>query len=85
MIEGKVVVDATWHAIKRTVSVLLVLVIVVGGPWIAYEKGKTKGYASCAKDRPTYGSVGTVVNADPKDIPVTLIRLWKVGLVWHRK
>jgi hypothetical protein len=37
------------------------------------------------KDRPTYGNVGTVNQADPKDVPVTLIRITKVGFVWFRK
>jgi hypothetical protein len=82
---GAVIADAAWHAVKRTISVLVVLAVLVGAPWFAYEKGKTKGYSMCAKDRPTYGQVGTVIESDPKDVPVTLLRTWKVGFVWFRK
>jgi len=84
-ISGKVIADVAWHAVKRTVAVVVVLAVIVGIPWVAYEKGKTKGYSLCAKDRPTYGNVGTVNQADPKDVPVTLVRITKVGFVWFRK
>ncbi len=81
--------DALWHAVRRTVSVLLVLAILVGLPWFAYEKGKTKGYALCAKDRPTYQAENmNVQTSDPKDKPFFLgIKLGKfgVGAIWERK
>ncbi len=84
-LEGKVIADVAWHAVKRTVSVILVLVFLIGVPWVAYEKGRAKGYSQCAKDRPTYGSVGTVNQADPKDVPFTIFRFTKIGFVWFRK
>lgn len=86
MVDGKVIADVGWHAVKRTISVLLVLILIVGIPYFAYEKGKTKGYSACAKDRATYEAENqTIVNADPKDVPFTIIRLTKIGVVWFRK
>ncbi len=86
MIEGKVIADVAWHSIRRAVSVALVIAIVAGVPWFAYEKGKTKGYSLCAKDRATYTADNqTIINADPKDVPMTIVRIAKIGFVWFRK
>lgn len=58
--------QAVWHNLKRFAGVILVGVLVIGLPYIvynkAYSRGYSKGYAQCAKDRPTYGSVGSVTN-----------------------
>ncbi len=55
-----------WHNIKRFAGVILVAIFLVGVPYLvynkAYQRGYSKGYAQCAKDRPTYGSVGSVTN-----------------------
>jgi hypothetical protein len=83
---GVLVTNVVLHAVKRTVSVLAILAIVGGGPWFAYERGKTKGYSMCAKERATYqAQTLTVVQADPKDIPLTILRIYKAGVVWFRK
>lgn len=83
---GTEIAKGAMHWVARAVSVVVVLAIVIGIPFFAYQKGITKGYSTCAKDRPTYGNIaGDVYQCDPKDIPITLIRLWKIGLNWHRK
>ena len=33
-----------------------------------YTRGYSKGYAQCTKDRPTYGTVGTVNNLGETDL-----------------
>lgn len=84
-ITGTIIADTAWHAVKRTASVIVVLALCVGIPYIAYEKGKTKGYSLCAKDRPTYGQVGTVNTCDPKEVPMTILRIFRIGIIWNRK
>jgi hypothetical protein len=82
MVEGKVVADVAWHAVKRTVSVILVIAILVLPPIFSYQYGYRKGYSQCAKDNPTYGSVGTVVNNAEKEFKAIGIRfnIWKLRL-----
>ena len=60
-----------WHNLKRFAGVILIGVVIVGVPYLVYNKaytrGYSKGYAQCAKDRPTYGSVGSVTNVSNGD------------------
>ena len=79
-------VSFLWHNFKRFAGVILVGVLLVGLPYVmchkAYSVGYSKGYAQCAKDRPTYGSVGTVINKvqeDFKALGLTL-NVWKLKL-----
>jgi len=64
-------IDIFWHGLKRFASVILVTVLLIGIPYFvynkAYQRGYSKGYAQCAKDRPTYGSVGSVTNISEAD------------------
>jgi len=85
-ISGKVIADVAWHAVKRTVAVVLVLSVIVGIPWVAYEKGKTKGYSLCHKDKSTYtGENITVFEGEKKPLFLGM-KLGKIGLglIWDR-
>ena len=63
--------DILWHNFKRFAGVILIAVVLIGGPYFCYRYGYNKGYqtgyAQSTKDRPTYGSVGTVNNIDNTD------------------
>ena len=65
------ILQAIWHGIKRFASVILVAIFLMGVPYLVYNKafqrGYSKGYAQCSKDRPTYGSVGSVTNIAEAD------------------
>ena len=61
-----------WHNLKRFAGVILITILLVGLPYIvynkAYSRAYSKGYAQCTKDRPTYGTVGTVTNSANGDL-----------------
>ncbi len=61
-----------WHNLKRFAGVILIGVFIVGMPYLvynkAYSRGYSKGYAQSTKDRPTYGSVGSVTNISNGDL-----------------
>jgi uncharacterized protein YpmB len=57
----------------QTAIILILVIALAGTGFYLYKHGKSvgysMGYAQAIKDRPTYGSVGTVVNnADLKGI-----------------
>ena len=43
-----------------------------------FNAGYKRGYATCAKDRPTYGTVGTVNNLGETDLKAIgiILKLW---------
>ncbi len=61
-----------WHNLKRFAGVILIATFIVGVPYLVYNKaygrGYSKGYAQAIKDRPTYGSVGSVTNISNNDL-----------------
>jgi len=75
-----------WHNLKRFAGVILIAVICVGLPYLVYNKGYSrgysKGYAQAIKDRPTYGTVGTVINKQPDEFRAVGITfsIWKLKL-----
>lgn len=75
-----------WKAICRTISVLCVLVVVIGVPFIihnhGYHKGYRIGYAQAIKDNPsTIINGGTnVVNQSNNKEPFFLFKVWKLRL-----
>lgn len=78
--------EIIWHNLKRFAGIILIAVLIIGLPYLVYHKGYSvgypKGYAQCAKDRPTYGNVGTVINKQPdefKAIGLTF-SIWKLRL-----
>lgn len=66
------VLQALWHNLKRFAGVILIAVLCMGGPYLLYNKGYSrgysKGYTQAIKDRPTYGSVGSVTNISNSDL-----------------
>ena len=56
--------------VKRYVGHFLIYLfiglILFGSFFATYQYGWRKGYSQCAKDRPTYGNVGTVINQQGK-------------------
>jgi hypothetical protein len=61
-----ILIQSLWHNLKRFAGVILIAVFCLGLPYLVYNKGYSrgysKGYAQAIKDRPTYGSVGSVTN-----------------------
>ena len=53
-IAGKMLVDVGFHAVKRTMSVVVILALIVGVPYYFHQMGFRKGYTKAVKDRPTY-------------------------------
>ncbi len=79
-------VDILLHNLKRFAGVILIGLLLIGGPYLIYRKGYnqgfTKGYARAIIDRPTYGNVDTVINQQPdRDKTLGLIfYIWKLKL-----
>jgi hypothetical protein len=67
-----------WRWFKHLVIYLIILLIIVGPPFISYQYGWRKGYSQCSKDNPTYGTVGQVVNYH--NGKKTLIGIWFLSL-----
>ncbi len=70
---------------KYAVYILLVsslLLSVISFSNYRFNAGYKKGYAACAKDRPTYGSVGTVNNLGETDLKAfgIIFKLWFIRL-----
>lgn len=55
-------IPIAWRFLKHFAVYLIMGVILFAPSYISYQYGWRKGYSCCAKDRPTYGNVGTVVN-----------------------
>jgi len=78
--------SGAWHAIARTLSVVMVIGIVGGGYLVGYNQGKTKGYSLASKDRATQSyeaqsqTVANVYNYAKAD-DFCLLRLWRLKLV----
>ncbi len=64
--------QSLWHNLKRFAGVILIAVFCIGVPLLVYSKGYnrgySRGYAQAIKDRPTYGSVGSVTNISNGDL-----------------
>ena len=78
----------TWvkHNVARTIGVAVVGLLICSAPlsfysW-SYHRGYTAGYATATKDRPTYGTVGTVLNTASDEFKFLGVRLnvWKLNL-----
>lgn len=77
---------STWlkHNVARTLGVLLISTLILSVPYMIYSKGHSvgyaQGYAKAIADRPTYGTVGTVVNAPATDFKWLGIsfNIWKL-------
>lgn len=74
------------HNVARTIGVAVMGLLICSLPlsfysW-AYHRGHAAGYAAAVKDRPTYGTVGTVLNNTDSDFKILGIRLniWKLNL-----
>jgi len=79
-------VNIIYHNIRRFAGVILIAVVLIGGPYLLYRKGYNKGYqagySAAIKERPTYGQVGTVVNEAPDGYKILGVRvnIWKFRL-----
>lgn len=60
------VLPLVWRFLKHFAIYLTIATFLFGVPFVSYQYGWRKGYSQCAKDRPTYGSVGTVINQQGK-------------------
>jgi len=75
-----------WAFIKTYAVYFLVASILASGVYFIYHKGYTrgysKGYAQCTKDRPTYGTVGTVNNLGETDLKAfgVILKIWFIRL-----
>lgn len=75
-----------WEFLKKYAVYLLIASVLLSSVYFIYHKGYTrgysKGYAQCVKDRPTYGTVGTVNNLGETDLKAIgiIIKLWFIRL-----
>ena len=71
-----------WAFIQKYAIYILIGVTLLSSIYFVYHKGYTrgysKGYAQCTKDRPTYGTVGTVNNLGETDLKAIgiILKLW---------
>ena len=71
-----------WAFIQKYAIYILIGVTLLSSVYFVYHKGYTlgysKGYAQCTKDRPTYGTVGTVNNLGETDLKAIgiILKLW---------
>jgi hypothetical protein len=78
--------SAAWTFIKKYAIYFLIGSVCVSGVYFVYHKGYTrgysKGYAQAVKDRPTYGTVGTVNNLGETDLKAfgVILKLWFLRL-----
>lgn len=79
-------IDIIYHNLRRFAGVILIAVVLIGGPYLLYRKGYNKGYqtgyAQAIKERPTYENVGTVINEAPNGYKILGVRvnIWKLRL-----
>ena len=75
-----------WAFVKKYAAYLLIAVTLLSSVYFVYHKGYTrgysKGYAQCTKDRPTYGTVGTVNSLGETDLKAfgVILKLWFIRL-----
>lgn len=66
-----VVLKKIWAFIAKYAVYFLIAGALLSSVYFVYNKGYTrgysKGYAQCTKDKPTYGSVGSVTNISEAD------------------
>ena len=80
----------TWKFIQKYAVYILIGFTILSSVYAifskGYSRGYSKGYAACTKDRPTYGTVGTVNNLGETDLKAIgiILKLWifrlKLGL-----
>jgi hypothetical protein len=80
------VLKKIWAFIQKYAIYFLIASVCASGVYFVYHKGYTrgysKGYAQCTKDRPTYGTVGTVNNLGETDLKAVgvILKLWFLRL-----
>jgi hypothetical protein len=71
-----------WALLQKYAVYFLIASVLLSSVYFVYHKGYTrgysKGYAQCSKDRPTYGTVGTVNNLGETDLKWfgVIFKLW---------
>lgn len=82
--------QGSWHWFMRFVSWLIMFILIIGMPvgagFFVYQKGVTKGYSLCYKDKSTYTGQNINVFEGEKKPLLLGIKIGKVGLglIWDR-